>query len=198
MKRWILLPALIASGTALTVMSGCAVPARTAAPAAERRNPDQVGQISDRVAQRVVERKAERLERRRAGLPNAAQPVQGAGSPGAIDRPNPAGDAVNPSQTSTDPTYGYSRENPVKLGSEYSDRQVASSYVYLKQLRDKNRKPFKVVRVGSMGANPDMHIIDRYKLTDSEGSEFTIYLDMYHPENNPLDCKAPLGMFMAQ
>jgi hypothetical protein len=106
------------------------------------------------------------------------------------------GDDINPAQTSDDPIYGYTRENPVKLGGE-SGSGAAYSHVYLKQLRDKNRRPFKYYRVGNVGAGPDGHITDQYKLTDSDGSEFTLFIDMYHPEKNPLDCLAPKGMFMA-
>ncbi len=112
----------------------------------------------------------------------------------------PLNDGINPAQTSDDPSYAYTKENPVKLGSNSDQLRMAvsNSYVYLKQLRDKNRQPFRYQRVGNVGPGPDGHITDHYKLTDSEGNEHNIYIDMYHPENNPLDCKAPKGMFIAQ
>lgn len=105
---------------------------------------------------------------------------------------------IDPAQTSDDPTFAYTKENPVKVGGATLREGVAASYVYLKQLRDKNRKPLKYNRVGNVGAGPDGHITDLYKLTDSEGAEFSIYIDAYHPEKNALDCKAPKGMFIVQ
>lgn len=109
-----------------------------------------------------------------------------------------AADDIDPAQTSEDPNFGYTKENPVKLGSDSPRQGAAASSVYLRQLRDKNRKPFKYSRIGNVGEGVDQHIVDLYKLTDSEGSEFKIYIDMYHPENDPLVCKAPKGMFIAQ
>jgi hypothetical protein len=122
----------------------------------------------------------------------------------AVQRPSPVvtapgqdgGDEINPAQTSDDPTYGYTKENPVKLGGE--SERTSYSNVFLKQLRDKNRKPFKYYRIGNVGAGPDRHITDLYKLTDSEGKEYNIFIDMYHPDKNPLECKAPKGMFIVQ
>lgn len=117
---------------------------------------------------------------------------------GTIQRP--VADDINPAQTSDDPSFGYTRENPVRLGSASGEisQHVTSSYVYLKQLRDEARLPFKYIRIGSVGAGEDGHIMDAYKLTDSKGTDFKIFIDMYHPDSNPLDCQAPKGMFIAQ
>lgn len=115
----------------------------------------------------------------------------------AVRKPAVA-EEIDPAQTSDDPTFGYTKENPVKLGGDSLRQGVAASYVYLKQLRDKNSKPFKYSRVGNVGPGPDGHITDFYKLTDSEGTEFSVYIDAYHPESNALDCKAPKGMLIAQ
>jgi membrane-associated protease RseP (regulator of RpoE activity) len=113
--------------------------------------------------------------------------------------PKPAvADDIDPTQTSDDPTFGVTKENPVKLGGATLQEGIAASYVYLKQLRDKNRRPFKYSRVGSVGAGADGHITDFYKLTDSNGTEFSLYIDAYHPEINALDSKAPKGMYIAQ
>lgn len=135
----------------------------------------------------------------RKGRPFTVSAIIGASAKdnGIAAKPAVAED-IDPAQTSDDPTFGYTKENPVKVGGATLREGVAASYVYLKQLRDKNRKPLKYSRVGNVGAGHDGHITDLYKLTDSEGAEFSIYIDAYHPEKNVLDCKAPKGMFIVQ
>jgi membrane-associated protease RseP (regulator of RpoE activity) len=136
----------------------------------------------------------------RKGRPLTVSALLGAAvgkEPSSVRKPAVA-EEIDAAQTSADPTFGFTKENPVKLGGATLREGIAASHVYLKQLRDKNRKPFKYRRVGNVGAGPDGHITDYYKLTDSEGSEFSIYIDAYHPETNALDCKAPKGMFIAQ
>lgn len=104
-------------------------------------------------------------------------------------------EGIDPGQTSADPTYGYTRDNPVQLGSPDEFGGPAMSKVYLRHLRDRTFKPFRFDRDGSFGPGPDGHILDRYTLVDSEGKPHQIFIDMYHPENNPLKCMAPAGMY---
>ena len=104
-------------------------------------------------------------------------------------------DGIDPKQTSDDPTYGYTKENAVKLGSPDEFGGPAMSKVYLRHLRDSKFKPFTFDRDGSFGGGPDGHILDRYTLVDSDGKKHQIFIDMYHPENTPLKCKAPKGMY---
>lgn len=140
-----------------------------------------------------------KVESSRARRGNVQRPGPATNERGAVQKPS-AADDINPAQTSDDATFGYTKENPVKLGSSSGEisQHVTSSYVYIKQLRDKARMPFKYVRIGNVGPGEDMHIVDLYKLTDSEGADFKLFIDMYHPDSNPLDCKAPKGMFIAQ
>jgi len=132
--------------------------------------------------------RAVRNARERAARP--APETTGSRTPAAV------ADDIDPAQTSQDPTFGYSKDNPVKLGSP--TMRAGGSYAYLDQLRDKHKKPFKWRRIGNVGEGNDQHIVDLYSLIDSEGKEHRIYVDLYHPENPALECKAPQGMFIAQ
>lgn len=171
-------------------LSGCAV-APTTTSVNEAGRPPLPADKSGLSEKRTEELRTLRgITRQRVADLNVRRTAGNAAKPSAADD-------VNPAQTSDDETYGYTKENPVKLGSQ-RDESVSSSYVYLRQLRDKARHPFKFVRIGNVGAGADGHIIDLYKLNDSVGAEFKIFVDMYHPESNPLDCKAPKGMFIAQ
>ena len=102
---------------------------------------------------------------------------------------------IDPSQTSKDPTYAYTKENPVKLGSEFEMMGPNLSKYYLRHLLDKNFKPFEFRRIGNVGKGEDGHVIDVYELTDSEGDKYDIYIDMYHKDKLPSQCKAPEGMY---
>lgn len=117
----------------------------------------------------------------------------GAPQPGAA----PAVTGQPDADVSDDPSYGYSKENPVKLGSPELFEGPAMSQVYLRRLRDQNNRPFRFERIGNVGPGADSHIVDLYRLTDSNGAEQRIYIDMYHPELNPLLLKAPKGMKIA-
>lgn len=121
--------------------------------------------------------------------PDAASAQQ----PGAA----PAQAAPADADVSDDPTYGYTKENPVKLGSPELFEAAAMSKVYLRRLRDLNNQPFRFERIGNVGPGADSHIVDLYRLIDSQGTEHRVYVDMYHPELNPLILKAPKGMKIA-
>jgi hypothetical protein len=105
-------------------------------------------------------------------------------------------EGIDPKQTSEDPAYGFTQKNPVRLGSRDEFGGPAMSEVFLRHLRDGQFKPFTFERDGSLGGNPDGHILDLYTLVDSAGKKYQIYIDMYHPEISPLTCKAPKGMFL--
>jgi hypothetical protein len=130
-----------------------------------------------------------------AGDANAPDPLPGAALSSANAPAAAWPEGIDPSQTSADPTYGYTRDNPVQLGSPDPFGGPAMSKVYLRHLRDRTFKPFRFDRDGSFGPGPDGHILDRYTLVDSEGKPHQIFIDMYHPENNPLKCMAPAGMY---
>lgn len=115
--------------------------------------------------------------------------------PGPAASANTLPEGIDPGQTSDDPTYGYTMENPVKLGSPDISDGPGMSRVYLRHLRDGNFKSFTFTRDGSFSGSPDGHILDRYTLVDGDGKKHQVYIDMYHPENPALDCKAPQGMY---
>ena len=102
--------------------------------------------------------------------------------------------ASNPQDSSEDHTFGYTRENPIKMGGADLSEGIAGSKYYLRSLRDKNNKPFTVSRIGSVGPGEDGHIIDLYQLIDSEGTKHKLYFDVYHPEIHPKEAKTPKGM----
>ncbi len=170
--------------TAMTLLPSCAAKTDTSQELRRSRRMEDVSRTP--VPEDVKRARMARIRTRGA---EAAQPVAPRQTPQA---------EIDPARTSDDPTFGYTLENPVKLGGADMTQSVTASYVYLRQLRDKNRQPFRFRRIGNVGAGPDGHITDHYRLMDSEGKQFSIYIDMYHPENSPLDCKAPKGMFIVQ
>jgi len=104
-------------------------------------------------------------------------------------------DGIDAAQTSTDATYGYTKDYPIKVGMKDEYSGPAASQVYLRHLRDKHYKPLKFRRLASTGGGPDDHMLDIYELTSSTGEKITVYVDMYHPENTPLSQKAPVGLY---
>ncbi|QIF03444.1 hypothetical protein [Roseimicrobium sp. ORNL1] len=117
-------------------------------------------------------------------------------SPAFADTKAPAG--VDPSQTSTDADYGHSKEKPVKVGDKDPLKGPRAERDYLDTLRDDDGKPVRYSRIGSFGAGPDGHIIDGYNVETSTGKKFVIYIDMYHPESDPVKQPAPTGLWKAK
>jgi len=105
----------------------------------------------------------------------------------------PAG--VDPKMTSDDADYGFTKDKPVKVGSKDEFGGPAAERAYLDGLRDADGKPVKYKRLGSVGAGSDGHILDLYLVTTSADKEFKLYLDMYHPENDPAKQLAPKGFY---
>jgi rRNA maturation protein Nop10 len=105
-------------------------------------------------------------------------------------------EGIDPKQTSDDPTYAYTIENPVKVGGPKGASGPQSERLYLDHLRDSNFRPLKYNRAGSFGTTLDNHIVDGYKLISEDGKEYFIYMDMYHPEIHPLQQKAPKGLYI--
>ncbi|BCU77313.1 hypothetical protein [Luteolibacter sp. LG18] len=108
----------------------------------------------------------------------------------------PAG--VNPKLTSADATYGFSKDNPVQTGSKDEYGGPAAEREYLDTLRDEAGKPVAYSRSGSVGAGKDGHILDLYDLQTSTGRKLQLYIDMYHPKNDPKKQPAPAGLFKAK
>ncbi len=114
---------------------------------------------------------------------------------------------------SDDKTYGFTKENPVKLGGGELGILAAAEAErrYLRHLRTKQLVPFDFVRVGYVaggrtrapGSVPAVappaksNVVDKYELVSRDGKEkYTLYIDMYHRNIKPLDAKAPKGLLM--
>jgi hypothetical protein len=117
-------------------------------------------------------------------------------SPAVADTKAPAG--ADPAQTSKDADYGHTKEKPVKVGGKDANGGPQAERDYLDTLRDDDGKPVRYNRIGSFGAGPDGHIIDGYNVETSTGKKFLIYIDMYHPENDPVKQPAPAGLWKAK
>ena len=110
---------------------------------------------------------------------------------------------VDPAQTSADPSYGYTKHNPIKLGLRGQPGKPASillggvraEKLYLSRLRDSKLRPFKCHRRGSL-LGPHGHVLDRYVLVGGAAKLYTLYLDMYNPQAGPRQAKAPKGMYL--
>lgn len=104
-------------------------------------------------------------------------------------------EGIDPKQTSDDPSYGYTKANPIKVGGPEGFSGPSSEELYLRHLRDAKFRPMSFKRIGSFGAGPDGHILDGYKLTDQDGKTYTLYIDMYHKDVHSFHVKAPKGMY---
>lgn len=114
---------------------------------------------------------------------------------GGLGCSRPAGmPEVDPAQTSTDSDYAYSDKKPVMIGSQYDTGPSVSRW-YLWHLWDSDFKPYGYERLGSL-KGADGHMVDMYALTDSRGGEAVIYVDMYHKGREPINEKAPAGMYL--
>jgi hypothetical protein len=109
-----------------------------------------------------------------------------------------APEGVDPKLTSTDPGYGYSKEKPIKVGSKDEFGGPAAERTYLRTLRDEAGNPVAFERLGSVGADPDGNILDGYQVHTSTGRTMVLYIDMYHPNSDPVKQLAPKGLFKAK
>jgi hypothetical protein len=116
--------------------------------------------------------------------------------PAAGEAKVPAG--VDPKLTSEDADYGYSREKPIKVGSKDEFGGPKAERAYLDSLRDEAGKGVTYHRQGSVGAGPDGNILDLYEVKTSTGRTLGLYIDMYHPKNDPKKQLAPKGLFKAK
>jgi hypothetical protein len=105
----------------------------------------------------------------------------------------PAG--MDPKMTSDDPEYGYSKKKPIKVGAKGAVGSPAAERAYLEGLRDEAGKPVQFKRRGSVGFGPDGNILDLYEVITSSGKRVELYIDMYHPKNDPAKQFAPKGFY---
>ena len=89
-----------------------------------------------------------------------------------------------------DPSYGYSKDNPIKVGEGDIFKGPALERAYLDLLRGPDGQLIKYERLGSEGHGDTM--LDAYQVTYN-GASVVLYLDMYHLE--PL--KIPVGFTCA-
>ena len=106
-------------------------------------------------------------------------------------------EVVDPELTSTDPAFGYTKEKPIKVGSKDESGGPAAERSYLTSLRDEAGKPVTFERLGSVGG-PGGNILDNYQVRTSKGRTLFLYIDMYHPGQDPLKQPAPKGLFKAR
>ncbi len=89
-------------------------------------------------------------------------------------------------RVSSDPTYGYSADNPIKVGGDWFDGPV-NEKAYLDSLTGPQGQPISYIRNGSF-AHGDT-ILDIYEITYSGAESVILYLDEYEYE----ELIAPLG-----
>lgn len=90
---------------------------------------------------------------------------------------------------STDETYGYTIENPIKVGGDFFSG-VQRERAFLDNLLGPNGEPLTYVREGSMMGNDT--ILDAYRISGLD-SPVVLYVDMYTFE----ELSAPVGFACA-
>jgi len=93
--------------------------------------------------------------------------------------------AAHADAPATQPAQGKNAESAVKgeLGTKTNPVRcdgVAAERAYLNRLRGPDGKAPEYARLGSFGGGPYGNILDGYRVV-SGGKEYTIFLDMYHP-----------------
>jgi hypothetical protein len=99
---------------------------------------------------------------------------------------------------SNDPTYGYSKDNPVKVGSKKKENMAAGEYKFMNSLTGPNGEEISFRRLGSCcafktpnGFMGDGGLLDKFELTYKGLKEpIVLYLNMYDPGA----VKAPKGL----
>ena len=94
---------------------------------------------------------------------------------------------IDPARTSDDPQYGYTPQQPVRIGplAEDEDPQAAA-HMYLSHLRDANFQP---MRFGMI--EPGL-----YELIGPDATTYRLYLDVQPGQPHPLDAAAPKGLYL--
>jgi hypothetical protein len=90
------------------------------------------------------------------------------------------------------------KPNPHPLGSQLNPIRcvgVMGEQAYLRRLRDLWGRGITYDRMGGFGNSPDGHIMDGYKVVDSQGNEAQIFMDMY--DRRHIETKAPDGFYIS-
>ena len=109
--------------------------------------------------------------------------------------------AIDLVETSFDPTYGYTQDNPIMVGGYFEGSSHRNQYIYLEQLAGPNGESIQTRRVGNCcpfkapGAYKDIGLLDRWEIR-IDGSEGVVllYLNSY----GYVDPKAPMGFSPAK
>ncbi len=106
----------------------------------------------------------------------------------------PAG--IDPGRTSRDPGYGYTQDNPVRIGQPGATGPVVAAHTYLSHLRDGDFRPMRFKQVQVIEAGGDRSGVGVWELRGDDGVTHRLYIDAYHRQRPPLDAAAPLGMYL--
>ncbi len=90
------------------------------------------------------------------------------------------------------------KPNPHPLGSQLNPIRCVGAngeHAYLRRLRDLWGRGVTYDRLGSFGNSPHGHIMDGYKVIDSQGNEARIFMDMYY--RNHIETNAPEGFYIS-
>ena len=113
---------------------------------------------------------------------------------------------INQTQTTEDPTYGYSINNPIKIGYYSVPKSIEASHKYISLLRTEEGKSLRLIMSGTtmapegiqkksipmrFGSNIKSGMLDFYMLV-VEGTEDTLklYFDAYQKG----DLAVPVGL----
>lgn len=99
---------------------------------------------------------------------------------------------------SKDPTYGYSDQNPIRVGPQGDDSRPKAERQYLYTLLDSAGKAITYKRLFSGGKDPKRQILDCYEVQTSTGEKVRLWISMYEDGNKPEDQPAPVGFYKRQ
>ena len=106
----------------------------------------------------------------------------------------PAG--IDPARTSDDPSYGYTAQNPVKVGLPAGSDGDAAAHAYFSHLRDGDFLPMRFRKIQAGQADSEWAAIDVYELVGDDATRYRVYIEPQHPQASPLDAAAPMGMYV--
>ena len=129
-----------------------------------------------------TEKKGQELEEKVTTLP-------------AIDSKSKAPKGVSKRLMSEDASFGYSKKNPILVGSDEEYGGPKAEREYFDLLLDSEGNKISYKRLASGGAGPDGNPLDIYEITTSDGTKVKLWISMYHPKNKPKKQEAPIGFY---
>ena len=110
----------------------------------------------------------------------------------------PAGVSKDPKLISRDETYGFTKENPVKVGTSRKNSERLVEEEYLDKLRDADGEKVRYQKLGGSGKAPDGHELQLYEIITADGLALKLYIDSTHPECKPDKQPAPKDFWKAK